>query len=145
MLSQRRPNEFIAIVSLKQDMGLCASKSDQQASAKPNTATTARTKATTKHANQHATKPVNKAERKPLRTGGGQKINDDDENKSKLSPQEAARLAAEKRLEDNHAKSTRGALGKKLAEERSKSHKSHMMEQIDKRQLEKANDELVYD
>lgn len=127
-------------------MGLCASKSDQQASAKPKTATTARTKVTTtKHATKHATKPVNKAELKPLRTGGGQKINDDDENKSKLSPQEAARLAAEKRLEDNNAKSTRGALGKKLAEERSKSHKSHMMEQIDKRQLEKANDELIYD
>lgn len=127
-------------------MGICASKSDQQTSANVKVATTTRTRPVARA----SSKPANKSSARPdqtKETSRGQKIIDDvDENKIKLSPQEAARLAAEKRLQDNNAKSTRGALGKKLAEEKSKSHKSHLMEQAERRQLEKAaNNNLVYD
>lgn len=119
-------------------MGLCASKSDKETPARVSNPTTVRTKP--------VSKPSKTVQSKPVRLNDGQKINDEiDENKNQLSAKDAARLAAEKRLQDNNAKSTRGALGKKLAEERSKSHKSHMMETVEKRQLDQANNDLTYD
>lgn len=133
-------------------MGLCGSKSDQSTGSIP-----ASRPATTRTAKSLQEQPKKKKQlkksSKPLRTGetaiqkkAGDRINEaGDDTKEKLTAQEAARLAAEKRLQEANEKSTRGALGKKLAEERSKSHKTHMMQEVEKRDLKKANENLVYD
>ncbi|CCH60853.1 hypothetical protein TBLA_0D03530 [Henningerozyma blattae CBS 6284] len=68
----------------------------------------------------------------------------EDTNKNKLTPQEAARKAAEKRLAESNEKQTKGELGKKLAKERAKSNKTHMMEQAEQ-QKQAGQDTLIYD
>lgn len=119
-------------------MGICASKSDKVESTRPAQAAKPRVKKTS-----GLSKTVVKSS--SLRNGSGHRVNGEvDDIKDKVSAQEAARLAAEKRLEESTAKSTQGALGKKLAEERSKSHKSHMMKEVEKRQMEKASQDMVY-
>ncbi|CCE65019.1 hypothetical protein TPHA_0J01980 [Tetrapisispora phaffii CBS 4417] len=118
-------------------MGICASKSDQGLSTntKPVQTVSARNNKTV--VNKKVTKPVS----------SGSKLSDanTDSNQKNISPQEAARLAAQKRFDDNIEKETKTELGKKLASERSKSQKTHVMEQIEKQQLENNNKPLVYD
>lgn len=133
-------------------MGLCGSKSGQPTeSIPPSRPATARTAKSLE--GQSKKKRQSKKSSKPLRTEetvikkkAGDRINEAaDDTKEKLSAQEAARLAAEKRLQEANEKSTRGALGKKLAQERSKSHKTHLMQEVENRDLKKANENLVYD
>lgn len=122
-------------------MGLCASKSDKSKPTEP----TNPVKPQIRKIRETSSK-ADQNKGSSLRTGTGHRVDGEvDANKDKLSAQEAARLAAEKRLQESNAKETQGALGKKLAEERSKSHKTHMMKEVEKRQLEKANNDIVYD
>ncbi|QLQ79557.1 hypothetical protein HG537_0C02040 [Torulaspora globosa] len=118
-------------------MGLCASKSDQ---VKESPVLKPKSQIRKTHDKSKQSKPSK------LRNGTGHRVQGEvDETKEVLSAQEAARLAAEKRLQESNAKATQGTLGKKLAEERSKSHKTHMMKEAERRQLEKASRDFVYD
>lgn len=120
---------------IKEPMGLCASKSDKQDSVPSPRRTIKRVQRT-----------VSSNAPKDKLKGTDYKLSDvPDEAKSKLTPQDAARLAAEKRLAETNEKSTKGQLGKKLASERVKAHKTSMIEQVYKQKIEKANDDIVFD
>ena len=111
-------------------MGLCGSKSQQPSQVPPRqtddmtrTATvgarTTTTTNTTTRGKQEAQSPI-----------GGKTNNGSKERKllenstqSRLSPREAARIAAERRLEEQNSKLTKGELGKKLAKERAKTYR----------------------
>lgn len=125
-------------------MGLCGSKSEKNAPMVGTTTTKVKLAKTTITQEKTATKSnskktvktnahKSKANNQKSSTKAGTVLGSpaDDPEASKLTPREAARLAAEKRLADNKEKNTKGALGKKLEQERAKSHKSHLMEQIE--------------
>ncbi|EDO19444.1 hypothetical protein Kpol_1002p92 [Vanderwaltozyma polyspora DSM 70294] len=129
-------------------MGLCASTHEEPVSSQPKPVV--KTKSTPKSKNvpqRQANADLNKRKQKKKQNDTTDfKISEQsDENRTKLTPQEAAKLAAEKRLAESNEKDTKGALGKKLATERAKSHKSQMVEQVEKQKIEKANEDLVYD
>lgn len=126
-------------------MGLCASKSDSQAVSSSSNVTK-RTTSTGPQKHKPNT-PAKSVQPPTFKRSNGNKILEDakDANRGKISATEAAKLAAEKRFQEANEKSTRGELGKKLAEERSKSHKSQMMKQVEQQKLENANGKLVYD
>ncbi|QLG71117.1 hypothetical protein HG535_0B01550 [Zygotorulaspora mrakii] len=137
-------------------MGLCASTSDTQTDSSTPAVSKRTVKTSTVKTSTVASKPAPKKRSKktrksqtvitPKQSGGNKILNDsEDDNREKLSAREAARLAAEKRLQDSNDKSTRGELGRKLAEERSKSHKSQLMKQAEQQRLNKANDSLNND
>ncbi|QLL32681.1 hypothetical protein HG536_0D02030 [Torulaspora globosa] len=122
-------------------MGLCASKSDQVRDSDASKRAKPQIRKTHDSRNKS-----NQAKGTQLRNGTGHRVHGEvDENKDILSAQEAARLAAEKRLQESNSKATQGALGKRLAEERSKSYKTQMMKEAERRQLEKATKGIVYD
>lgn len=121
-------------------MGLCASKSDQARDSEASKPVKPRITKTPDSRNK-----LKQSKGTQLRNGTGHRVQEVDENKDILSAQEAARLAAEKRLQESNVKATQGALGKKLAEERSKSHKTQMMKEAERRQLEKARKDVVHD
>ncbi|GMC21810.1 unnamed protein product [Saccharomyces cerevisiae] len=76
----------------------------------------------------------------------GSKLTDtSDPSKNKVSPKEAARLAAEKRFQETNEKYNKGELGKKLAQERAKSHKTRLMEEAEKKHAEKERENMIYD
>ncbi|CCD26711.1 uncharacterized protein NDAI_0I01420 [Naumovozyma dairenensis CBS 421] len=135
-------------------MGICASKTDS-----PTTTTTATTTTNTnkpvqrirpKH-NKNAEETTKGTRKKKtvaaVQTSGtklGAATNDDDDG-GKLSPKEAARLAAEKRFKEATEKETKGELGKKLASERAKTYKAHVLEDAEKRNLERERENLTFD
>ena len=57
----------------------------------------------------------------------------------------AARLAAEKRFQETNEKYNKGELGKKLAQERAKSHKTRLMEEAEKKHAERERENMIYD
>ncbi|GES71069.1 hypothetical protein C4S57_3594 [Saccharomyces cerevisiae] len=76
----------------------------------------------------------------------GSKLTDtSDPSKNKVSPKEAARLAAEKRFQETNEKYNKGELGKKLAQERAKSHKTRLMEEAEKKHAERERENMIYD
>ena len=76
----------------------------------------------------------------------GSKLTDtSDPSKNKVSPKEAARLAAEKRFQETNEKYNKGDLGKKLAQERAKSHKTRLMEEAEKKHAERERENMIYD
>ena len=76
----------------------------------------------------------------------GSKLTDtSDPSKNKVSPKEAARLAAEKRFQETNEKYNKGELGKKLAQERAKSHKTRLMEEAEKKHAEREMENMIYD
>lgn len=82
---------------------------------------------------------------KPKTQKQGRKLVDDNaiaQLNEKLDPKEAARLAAEKRFNDQQNK--QGALGKKLQEERAKSGQKHLKEASELKLNEK-KENLAYD
>lgn len=117
-------------------MGLCASKESPSQStssssdARPVQRTGHQKKSDTA-AKVSGTTQRNKSKKK---LGGDEVLG---EETQKISAKEAARLAAEKRYQDAHQKNTKGELGKKLEQERAKSHKSKMMEEAEMRQAER--------
>ncbi|PTN20235.1 hypothetical protein C4S55_3695 [Saccharomyces cerevisiae] len=76
----------------------------------------------------------------------GSKLTDtSDPSKNKVSPKEAARLAAEKRFQETNEKYNKGELGKKLAQERAKSHKTRLMEEAEKKHAQRERENMIYD
>ncbi|GAV55996.1 hypothetical protein ZYGR_0AZ01680 [Zygosaccharomyces rouxii] len=140
-------------------MGLCFSKSDQTpaTSSGANETTTTQRAAVSQRSGTRLQKPT-KAQQQanPERTKSpaktvakttrGQTVGGTiDENKEKLAPQEAARLAAEKRFQESNEKSTRGELGKKLAQERGKSSRTQVLQEAEQKGAERNNTPLIYD
>ena len=109
-------------------MGLCGSKSQQSSQVPPG-----ETDDMTRTATVGARTTTNTATRGKQETQspiGGKTNNGSKERKllenstqSRLSPREAARIAAERRLEEQNNKLTKGELGKKLAKERAKTYR----------------------
>lgn len=148
-------------------MGLCFSKSDNPPTSASHTTATQRVPASQRSRthpqestkvlkksrpevtkNQQQSKPERiKAPKKssPKKTGGQTVGGSIDGNKEKLSPQDAARLAAEKRFQESNQKSTKGKLGKKLAQERGKSSRAHVLQEVEKKEAERNNTPLIYD
>ncbi|CDH10835.1 uncharacterized protein ZBAI_02621 [Zygosaccharomyces bailii ISA1307] len=152
-------------------MGLCSSKADRPSTTATATQSTVtqrtappkraaptpkpvpKTQAQTKSKQKHYQKTKKKSHTSPKRPDAsksspsrGHTVSDmADANREKLSPQEAARLAAEKRFQESNEKSTRGELGRKLAQERAKSAKTHVLQDVEQRKAEKDNSALIYD
>lgn len=123
-------------------MGLCASKSEK----KVNHQATIRTKP--QRVGQNSTQkklkvPIKQTNSSDAKKSSGRPLSEG-HTAENVSPQEAARRAAEQRLENNVKDSTKGELGRKLAQERAKSHSKHMRETAEQRQHEK-NRPPVYD
>lgn len=109
-------------------MGLCGSKSDQSSQVLPRqtddmtrTATVGAraTTTTTTRGKQEAHLPIGGR----VNNGSKERKLLENSTQSRLSPREAARLAAERRLEEQNNKLTKGELGKKLAKERAKTYR----------------------
>ncbi|GCE98471.1 hypothetical protein ZYGM_003430 [Zygosaccharomyces mellis] len=141
-------------------MGLCFSKTDHQTPVNDNRVgetTSAQRRATSQRSGTYSQKPIenrqtSKSERSKVptktatKTTEGQPIGGTiDENKNKLSPREAARLAAERRFQESNEKSTRGELGKKLAQERGKSSRTQVLQEAEQKGAERDNTPLIYD
>lgn len=141
-------------------MGLCFSKTDHQTPSNNNRAggaTSTQRRTTSQRSGTHSQKPIenrqtSKSEgpkvstKTTTKTTGGQPIGGTiDENKNKLSPREAARLAAERRFQESNEKSTRGELGKKLAQERGKSSRTQVLQEAEQKGAERNNTPLIYD
>lgn len=153
-------------------MGLCSSKADRPSTtatatqstvvqrtappkrAAPTPGPAPRTQAKTKSRQKHPQKTKKKPHTSPKKpdaskspsSSKGHTVGDmTDANREKLSPQEAARQAAEKRFQESNEKSTRGELGRKLAQERAKSAKTHVLQDVEQRKAEKDNTPLIYD
>ncbi|CAI4039172.1 hypothetical protein SMKI_07G1440 [Saccharomyces mikatae IFO 1815] len=141
-------------------MGLCGSKTESM----PSQTATVTTKARTKPINHDTTKAkqelrqkerADKTKRKAqtrsttsqvLHKKEGSKLSYTTESsKDKVSPKEAARLAAEKRFQETNEKYNKGELGKKLAQERAKSHKTRLMEEAEKKHAEQQRENMIYD
>lgn len=100
-------------------MGVCVSKADKPVeSSKPQV--TQRSKPERKQSNKRKT-VVHKDKGSKLSDGMKDQPND-------ISPREAAKLAAEKRLKGQIDSLTQGELGKKLAKERAKTYNSYKHE-----------------
>ncbi|CAL9738439.1 hypothetical protein MOSE0_N11430 [Monosporozyma servazzii] len=112
-------------------MGVCASKQDTTSTSNDNMSgtRTVRTKQTTgKTKTQNSTKEKSKKPQFKKTNSEGNVVgaslhSKEDKNNgvkagSELSPREAARLAAEKRLQEQTKKLAKGELGKKLAEQK---------------------------
>ncbi|SCU99445.1 LANO_0F01860g1_1 [Lachancea nothofagi CBS 11611] len=117
-------------------MGLCASKEDRSGASKvgPVTRRTENTQDTHKHPEVPS----------KTKTNAGKTVGSPGESEKEASARRAAGLAAAERLEKLQNHSGKGELSKKLAEERSKTLKTHLKETAESRQLEK-NQALVYD
>lgn len=117
-------------IEIDTTMGVCGSKQETAPPSNENMSgtRTVRTKQTTgktkteKSTKQKATKPQSK---KTDSTGDvvgtiehPKSKGSDSKEESKLSPKEAARIAAEKRLQEQTKELTKGQLGKKLAEQK---------------------------
>lgn len=95
-------------------MGLCSSKHEQGETLgtanqpKKITRTTRKTVQEKPTTNDHAVSDSNH----------DRVLGDSNEQNEKLSPREAARLAAEKRLDDNTKELAKGTLGRKLAKQK---------------------------
>lgn len=140
-------------------MGLCGSKTQPM----PSQTTTVPTKARTKPINRDTVKSKQELRHKEkkdkkkktqlksttvpvVQKKEGSKLTDtSDPSKNKVSPKEAARLAAEKRFQETNEKYNKGELGKKLAQERAKSHKTRLMEEAEKKHAERERENMIYD
>ncbi|CAI4061744.1 hypothetical protein SKDZ_07G1500 [Saccharomyces kudriavzevii ZP591] len=138
-------------------MGLCGSKPQPM----PSHATTVKLKARrnppsrdAKNAKQEFPQKGDKDKKKKkpqsitqdVQKKEGNKLSDtSDTSKDKISPQEAARLAAEKRFLQTNEKYNKSELGKKLAQERAKSHKTRLMEEAEKKHFEQERENMIYD
>ncbi|AJS01702.1 ANL_collapsed_G0019000.mRNA.1.CDS.1 [Saccharomyces cerevisiae] len=140
-------------------MGLCGSKTQPM----PSQTTTVATKARTKPINRDTVKSKQELRHKEkkdkkkktqlksttvpvVQRKEGSKLTDtSDPSKNKVSPKEAARLAAEKRFQETNEKYNKGELGKKLAQERAKSHKTRLMEEAEKKHAERERENMIYD
>ncbi|CAI4485350.1 CCQ_1a_G0018980.mRNA.1.CDS.1 [Saccharomyces cerevisiae] len=140
-------------------MGLCGSKTQPT----PSQTTTVATKARTKPINRDTVKSKQELRHKEkkdkkkktqlksttvpvVQKKEGSKLTDtSDPSKNKVSPKEAARLAAEKRFQETNEKYNKGELGKKLAQERAKSHKTRLMEEAEKKHAERERENMIYD
>ncbi|CAD6624688.1 HN1_G0032300.mRNA.1.CDS.1 [Saccharomyces cerevisiae] len=140
-------------------MGLCGSKTQPM----PSQTTTVATEARTKPINRDTVKSKQELRHKEkkdkkkktqlksttvpvVQKKEGSKLTDtSDPSKNKVSPKEAARLAAEKRFQETNEKYNKGELGKKLAQERAKSHKTRLMEEAEKKHAERERENMIYD
>ncbi|CAI4062869.1 hypothetical protein SUVZ_07G1400 [Saccharomyces uvarum] len=141
-------------------MGLCGSKSQPM----PSQTTTATPRVRTKPVNRGTTNAKqqlrqkgneNKKNKKSTsksttaqsaeKREGSKLSGASDTSKDKVSPKEAARLAAEKRFQETNEKYNKGELGKKLAQERAKSHKTHVMEETEKKHAAQERENMIYD
>lgn len=108
------------------NMGLCGSKQQESTTSGNDMAgtRTVKTKTTTNVQNATTSSTTKtksgKKSHKPAHSRGDIVGSSDEttEGKGKISPKEAARLAAEKRLQDSTKELTKGQLGKKLAEQK---------------------------
>ncbi|EJS43779.1 YGL108C [Saccharomyces arboricola H-6] len=141
-------------------MGLCGSKSQsmpsQTTTAKPKTKTKPVTRNTASARQELRQKEKKSQKKKKPQSKGilaqavqkkeGSKLSDtSDASKDKVSPKEAARLAAERRFQETNEKYNKGELGKKLAQERAKSHKTHLMEEAEEKHAEQERENMIYD
>ncbi|KAL3230093.1 Uncharacterized protein RNJ44_01456 [Nakaseomyces bracarensis] len=116
-------------------MGVCASKEAPTAGSSTTRKPVQRTGPQRKEPTvKNTPKPVNKAATKKKKLGGDEVLGEGEPEK--LSPREAARLAAEKRAQETQQKNTKGELGKKLEQEKSKSHKAKVLEEAEQRKAE---------
>ncbi|KOG99412.1 uncharacterized protein DI49_1865 [Saccharomyces eubayanus] len=141
-------------------MGLCGSKSQpmpsQTTTVTPRTRTKPVNRGTT-NAKEQLRQKENESEKKkksslksttgqPVKKREGSKLSGaSDTSKDKVSPKEAARLAAEKRFHETNEKYNKGELGKKLAQERAKSHKTRLMEETEKKHAAQERENMIYD
>lgn len=143
-------------------MGLCFSKSDQtpattsrtnqpattiQKTAPPQSAKSQRPQESVK-TQQSKLKETKLSKRDPTTTkiSEGKTVGATvDQNREKLSPQEAARLAAEKRFQESNEKFTRGELGKKLAKDRGKSSRTHVLQESEQKRTKRNSEPLIFD
>ncbi|QHS73228.1 uncharacterized protein SPAR_G01380 [Saccharomyces paradoxus] len=141
-------------------MGLCGSKTQSM----PSQTTTVAAKSRTKPVNHDTIKSKQELRQKEkkdkkkkkerlksttaqvVQKKEGSKLTDtSDPSKDEVSPKEAARLAAEKRFQETNEKYNKGELGKKLAQERAKSHKTRLMEEAEKKHAERERENMLYD
>ncbi|GMM54490.1 hypothetical protein DAKH74_017570 [Maudiozyma humilis] len=116
-------------------MGLCGSKPDgpSQSVSQTKPETTQRTaqkkSSPPKKTKEKAAKDEHSTKKKTTQKtaqGVGSKLSESSEKQNTdISPREAARLAAEKRLKEKNDALTQGDLGKKLAKERAKTYNSY--------------------
>ncbi|CUS21304.1 LAQU0S02e10660g1_1 [Lachancea quebecensis] len=124
-------------------MGLCASKEDRSQGREAR-ASTQRSRPEQKAGEPARGAGKSQAPRLHKKSGAGKALSNSGETDKDVSAKRAAGKAAAERFEKSQKQLSKGELGKKLAEERAKTHQTHLKETAETRQSEK--DQLpVYD
>ncbi|SCU96908.1 LAMI_0F08174g1_1 [Lachancea mirantina] len=127
-------------------MGLCASKENVRVEQKP--AQLDQRRGIKPDAKRKATQVpkvpnVKKPSAAHVKTKG-RSLGEGPNTGNTVSAREAAGKAAAQRFQEKHQTNTKGELGKRLAEERGKSHMTHLKESARDKQNER-DEELVFD
>lgn len=119
-------------------MGLCASKESNSQDEKPSS------KVHRSHQTEKPSKLPQVAKSDNKKPNTGKKLSTAVQQENDLPARLAAGQAAAERFEKSQKSMTKGELSKKLAEERAKTHQTHLKETAETRQREKSQP-LLYD